>query len=143
TGGSSNAYSNTSTSVVHVYRDVQIPDDADEIYFSFDWRGMGDSNDHFKIWHTPGGSNFYFPTAGTGILPLPSQGVQVGGTTANHFNNPGWVNKGYTIPIPAAMQGTVRRFIIEWRNNNTGGVQPPAAIDNINISVVTCKSPIN
>src|SRR5690606_23285928 len=51
--------------------------------------------------------------------------------------------KGYVVPIPAAMQGTVRRFIIEWKNNNSGGVQPPAAIDNINIQVITCKAPTN
>src|SRR5690606_36180412 len=143
TGGSSNQYSNTATSVVHVYRDVQIPAGADEIYFSFDWRGMGDVNDHFKIWHTPAGSSYYLPTAGLGILPIPSSGTQVGGNTANHYNNPGWVNKGYTVQIPLAMQGTVRRFIIEWKNNNNGGVQPPAAIDNINIHVITCKAPTN
>src|SRR5690606_31444107 len=53
TEGTSNNYSNTSTTYVQAYRDIQIPATATEIYFSFDWRGMGDSNDYFKLWHTP------------------------------------------------------------------------------------------
>jgi gliding motility-associated-like protein len=136
TNGSSNNYLNTTNSTVFAYRDVQIPVDATEIYFSFDWRGMGDSNDYFKLWHTP---VTYNPIPGTSMTPLGSNGTQVGGV--NHFNNPAWINTGYVIPITPALQGTVRRFIFEWRNNNSGGVQPPAAIDNINISVITCSAP--
>src|SRR5690606_6657412 len=136
TDGSANNYSNTSTSVVHAYRDVQIPADATEIYFSFDWRGMGDSNDYFRLWHTP---VTYTPTPGTGITYIGA-GFGIHVQSVNHFNNPGWVNTGYVIPV-TAYQGQVRRFVFEWRNNNSGGVQPPAAIDNINISVITCTAP--
>src|SRR5690606_25047081 len=113
-----------------------IPADATEIYFSFDWKGMGDSNDYFRLWHTP---VTYTPTAGTGITYIGA-GFGIHVQSANHFNNPGWVNTGYIIDV-TAYAGQVRRFVFEWKNNNSGGVQPPAAIDNINISVITCSAP--
>ena len=134
--GTSNNYSTTSTSIVHAYRDVQIPADATEIYFSFDWRGVGDSNDYFRLWHTP---VTFTPTPGIGITYMGA-GFGIHVQNVNHFNNPGWVNVGYIVDV-SAYAGQVRRFIFEWRNNNSGGVQPPAAIDNINISVITCTAP--
>jgi hypothetical protein len=35
------------------------------------------------------------------------------------------------------------RLIFEWRNDSSGGTQPPAAIDNINILIPTCQVPTN
>ncbi|WP_199250931.1 fibronectin type III domain-containing protein, partial [Flavobacterium sp. I-STPA6A] len=35
------------------------------------------------------------------------------------------------------------RVVFEWTNDATGGVQPPAAIDNIKLDLVTCPKPGN
>jgi uncharacterized repeat protein (TIGR02543 family) len=44
-----------------------------------------------------------------------------------------------TISIPASNSGTTKQLVFTWRNNGEGGTQPPIAVDNI---VVTVLSPV-
>jgi hypothetical protein len=37
--------------------------------------------------------------------------------------------------------GTVKKLIIVWRNDGSAGTQPPAALDNFFIDVITCSAP--
>ncbi|RZL00084.1 MAG: hypothetical protein EOO62_24225, partial [Hymenobacter sp.] len=36
-----------------------------------------------------------------------------------------------TIQLPASLVGTTQRLIFTWRNDGSGGVQPPVALDNV------------
>jgi gliding motility-associated-like protein len=134
--GANNAYTITSASVVQAYKDIQIPATANQLKLTFDWKAMGQgtTNDYFRVWMVPVNYN---PNAGTQITPNASR-VAVGGNF-NQSND--FVNAEFVINILPAFQGQVRRLVFEWRNDATGGTQPPAAIDNINLSLITCPTP--
>ncbi|MFP9113212.1 choice-of-anchor J domain-containing protein [Flavobacterium sp. RHBU_3] len=135
--GTSNAFSITTQSTVHAYRDILIPAGTSEINLSFDWKAYGESCcDYLRVWMVP---VTYTPVAGTLMTAANSGGIQVGG----NFNvNGSWTNYLNTINV-SAYAGQVRRLVFEWRNDGSIGTQPPAAVDNINITIVTCPKPIN
>jgi len=133
--GVSNGYTISSTSITHAYRDVVIPAGVDEIVFSFDFRGQGQSTvDFMRLLSVP--SNFT-PTAGAAVDPA------IGNVIEDLANlTPNYTNKSYIVNV-TAYAGTTRRFVFEWRNNSTIGVQPPAAVDNVNITAIMCSAPSN
>jgi large repetitive protein len=133
--GATNSYSTSTTAVVQAYRDLAIPMGADEVDVTFDWKSVGDANDYFRVWMVPVDFN---PVAGTQIGNAANR-QRLG---ADFFGGSSWSTITYTANVEA-YEGTTRRLVFEWRNNNTGGVQPPAAIDNINVKVVTCRKPQN
>ncbi len=135
--GVSNAYSITSTSVVHAYRDILITEDAQEILLSYEWKAVGESCcDYLRVWMVP---VTFTPTPGTLITAANSGGTQYGG---NHNMNANWTAANHVINA-SGFEGTVRRLIFEWRNDGSVGTQPPAAVDNINLSLITCPAPSN
>jgi gliding motility-associated-like protein len=133
--GISNNYTITSTSVVHAYRDIQMPAVVGQISISFDVKSGGESTfDYIRAWLVP---TSFVPTPGTQITAAGSGGVQVGG----NFNlTPNWTTQNVVVNA-SAFQNTTRRLIFEWRNDGIGGTQPAGAIDNLNIKVVTCVAP--
>jgi len=136
--GVSNAYTNSTASVVHVYRDVLIPAGTTIMAISFDWRNVGEaSNDRLRVFNIPVTVN---PVAGTSISTASADNVQIT-PTAGLLNSANWTSTRYLVDV-SAYAGTVRRFDFEWRNNaNSVGVNPPAAIDNIQFKRVTCTQP--
>ncbi|AWG24466.1 fibronectin type III domain-containing protein [Flavobacterium kingsejongi] len=137
--GTANAYTLTSTSVVHAYRDIQMPATVSQVSTVFDWRAVGEGftgtfTDYFRVWVVPA---TFTPVAGTQITAANSGGQQIGVSLNNSAN---FTTASYVFPA-AAYAGQVVRIIFEWRNDGGGGTQPPAAIDNVNISVVTCEAP--
>lgn len=135
--GVSNAYTTGSSSVVHLYRDFQMPA-AGSIDLSFDWLGQGESTvDRLRVWIVP---TSFTPTPGTQITSTgsaPTGRVQVGLTNYS-------LQGSYTtanVSIPQAYSNTLFRLVFEWRNDGSGGTQPPAAIDNIAVNYGTCFPP--
>ncbi|WP_168196937.1 fibronectin type III domain-containing protein [Flavobacterium alkalisoli] len=133
--GVTNAYSNETT-VSHAYRDVQMPTTVEELNLSFDWRSVGETNDYLRVWMVPA---TFLPTPGTQITAANSGGVQVGG---NHTGSAEFVTENYIINAET-FGGQVMRLVFEWRNNAFTGTNPPAAVDNINLSFITCPAPDN
>ncbi|MEZ4838219.1 fibronectin type III domain-containing protein [Flavobacterium sp.] len=136
--GVSNTYTvGSAATTVHAYRDIAIPTAVNEGTLSFDWRALGESTfDYFRVWIVPTSFN---PTQGTQITAGASGGVQLG---ANFNQNGNYTTQSYILSL-APYAGTTIRLVFEWRNDGSGGTQPPAAIDNINLSLVTCPSPID
>lgn len=134
-------YNITATSVVHAYRDIFIPAGTAEVNISFDWRNNGQSaQDYMRVWVTPPSYN---PAAGTQTTAALAGGAAVATQIGGNFQlSDTWTNYNYTINV-GNYGGTIRRVIFEWRNNNTTGAQAPAAIDNININIVTCPQPLS
>lgn len=138
-GGITNFYTNTSSSVVHAYRDVFIPAGAGEVMFNYDWKGIGESGaDYLRVWSTPQSYN-------------PVAGIQTTAVNSNYINHSGnlvgtsvtaWTTATHNLDV-SAYAGTVRRFIFEWTNNSSGGLQPPAAIDNVIFTLISCPQPTN
>ncbi|AWH84366.1 hypothetical protein HYN59_04210 [Flavobacterium album] len=136
TNGTTHHYNTSTSSVVHAYRDIAIPTPVDQIQLQFDWRNQGESNfDFIRVWLVPA---TFTPTPGTQIAAAPGR-VQLGG---NFQLNNTWTTDTRIINA-AAYAGTVMRLVFEWTSDTSAGTQQPGAIDNINISMVPCPSPIN
>ena len=138
-GGVTNSYTITSTSVVHAYRDIQLPATipSGQVLLKFDWKGQGESTfDYIRAWIVP---VTFTPVTGTQITAAASGGVQVGGNY--NLNGTTWTTSNNVVTAPASWNNTVRRVVFEWRNDGSGGTMPPGAIDNIEFSVITCPAP--
>jgi large repetitive protein len=136
TNGTTNEYSTTSSSVVHAYRDIAIPAGTTTATFSFDWKAAGESNwDFLRVWLVPAS---FMPTSGTQITAGTGR-IQIG---ANYNQQTTWqtfLNPALNI---ASFAGSTMRLVFEWRNDGTGGTQPPVAIDNISLRVCSKATPV-
>jgi|GEM_PF-5136734 len=125
-GGTSHTYDVNLSSVVHLYRDLVFPADADSFHLSFDWIAGGESSwDFIKVFLVP-------------VSTTPTEGVQLtDGILGNYFNlSTGWQTKQYT--FGDSLCGQTLRLVFSWRNDVSLGTQPPAAIDNINFEAFAC-----
>ena len=136
TNGLTNIYNNAATSVVQAYKDFVIPAGATQLDLTFDWRSLGEATDYFRVWTVPATFN---PVAGTQISAVNSSHIQVG----NNFTAmSSFTTQNYTLNATPYAGGNMR-LVFEWANNNIAGNQPPAAIDNIKLDLVTCPKPGN
>ncbi|MEZ4937979.1 MAG: fibronectin type III domain-containing protein, partial [Crocinitomicaceae bacterium] len=138
-GGTSNTYSNSSTSIVHLFRDFQVAPGNPFIQLSFDWQCVGEGGyDYMRVYVAP---TTYTPTAGTNVSPsgtAPTGIIQLGG---DYDSQTGYSTETFT--LDPSYSGTTFRIIFEWRNDNLFGSNPPAAVDNINMQVASCGPPAN
>lgn len=137
-GGTSNNYSNTAT-ITHAIRDLSFPTTTNEVLISFYWKTVGEGyswgvNDFMRVWLMP--SN-YQPQAGEEITAADG-GIQIG---ADFVNQEEWLlfQEVYNL---ASFGGNTGRLIFEWRNDGWTANQMPSAIDNVNVSLITCSRPI-
>ncbi|WP_158962908.1 T9SS type B sorting domain-containing protein [Myroides fluvii] len=129
--GQTHSYDILQPAVTHAYRDIVIPQTAIEGTFKFDWLATGERiQDYFKVWIVP---HSYNPRLGQQIIP-GSNRLQLGDTYA--LQNSFITQQTQIDLLPYA--GTTIRIVFEWRNNASRGTQPPAAIDNIQLSISSC-----
>lgn len=126
--GTTNAYTITSTSSVWAYRDVYFDENHLAYQLSFDCKGKGQNTaDYMQVF------------VGTPAIPsgtaIPNGAVQLGGQIIN-VND--WEHYAFTLD---ATYAGVQRIYFQWVNNNTVGIQPPAAIDNLSVCGLSCISP--
>ncbi|MGV8993467.1 MAG: fibronectin type III domain-containing protein, partial [Flavobacterium sp.] len=134
--GVTNAYTISAASVTHFYRDLIVPAGTNEVNVQFDWRAEGESSwDYIRVWAVP---TTFVPTPGTQIAAGAGR-IQLG---ANINQNSTWSTSNYVLNA-AGFAGQTMRIIFEWRNDTSGGTQPPGAIDNVVINVITCSAPSN
>ena len=134
-GGTTNNYNTSAASVVHAYRDILIPADAVDVNISFMWKNVGETGwDYIRVWNVPVS---FVPTPGQQITAAPDR-FQIG---ANFVGQSAWTNYTNTFNV-SNYDGSARRFVFEWRNDGVIGTQPPAAVDNIYITLITCPQPI-
>lgn len=123
--GTANAYTLTSESKVHFYHDVIFPDTRSQFLLRFSFKGIAESEYDFMTVHIaePG----YEPVAGSII------GTEYLGDL--YAESEEW--QDVEIQLSPEYAGQTKRLIFSWRNDNGGGQQPPAAVDNIRIVVGT------
>ena len=135
--GTTATYTNTSTSVVQVYRDIQFPAGYPQISLSFDWLANGESCcDYLRVWLVP---TSFTPVPGTQTTTTgtaPTGRIQLGGNM-NAVTT--WQTAQFT--IPAVYAGTTSRLVFEWRNDGSVGTNPPGQVDNVGIVVSACAPP--
>ena len=126
--GTTNAYTITSTSSVWAYRDVYFDESYSAYQLSFDFNGNGQSNtDYMKVFVGA-------PSVPSGTA-TPEGAVQLG---APLFNVIDWAH--YSFTLDSTYIG-VQRIYFLWVNNNSMGVQPPAAVDNLSVCGLSCITP--
>lgn len=107
--------------------------------FIFDWKANGESTyDYLRVALVPGDVEFAAGTSlpsGVSASSLPNSWIALdGGSKLNLVSS--WQTK----TSEAAVNG-IYTMVFLWRNDGSGGEQPPAAIDNISISYMTCPRP--
>lgn len=140
--GANNAYTNNKAVVV--YASKLFTFDQGSYTFVFDWKAKGESTyDYIRVALVPGDAEF---TAGTSTPTVPS---------GYFYNNlpTGWIaldgggklnlkDSWQTQTAEIAVSGTYTMIFV-WRDDTSGGDNPPAAIDNISISMLSCSKPTN
>ena len=120
-----NAYTRTATSVSHLYAPIYFPP-GNTYQLNFAWKSNGQASlDVLEVFLVNLDLNI-LPTAGTAF----SQTYRVGGP----YNGQGTTWQTPTITLNNNVSDTVQLLIFSWKNNNTSGNQPPAAVDDITIS---------
>lgn len=122
-------YTNTTTRISHIYRDITIPVGESDITLNFDWILDGESIfDYMRVWIVP---QSYTPTYGTQITAVgaaPTGNVQLGMDMSEQNT---WTNTSYQ--LPTSYENTSVRLVFEWINDGSLGDNPPAAVDNISL----------
>jgi uncharacterized repeat protein (TIGR02543 family) len=122
TNGSSNNYSITAASTVHLYRNITFPTSSQPFTLTFDRKVQGEGTstlyDYLRV---------FLVETSTSI----TAGSQPSGTTLGTYNLGGSGWNSTNISIPASNSGTTKRLVFTWVNDGSDGTQPPAAVDNI------------
>lgn len=124
--GENNTYTITTASVTHIYRDIEFPEDATSFFeLSFQWKAMGESadwfNDYLQVHLIP-----------TNQEPVAGELLTTGQLGGNLNWQEDWTEQDFLLP-DSLYAGETMRLVFTWRNDNSVGTQPPAAIDNITI----------
>ena len=128
-GGETNAYTNTDTAMVYVAKTFHL--ESGEYCFSYDWLANGEEgSDYMRVALVPDSKTL---VAG---MELPygwialDEGNPLYGATE-------WQTKSVMATVPYTEDW---KMVFVWSNNNSGGDNPPAAVDNVSINPV-CQTP--
>lgn len=133
--GATNVYNISLSSVAHAYRDIVVPSEATVAAFSFDWKAFGENNyDYIRVWAVP---VTFIPTEGVQIT-TGSGRIQIGGNFGLANNWQTYMNGNLNL---SSFAGQTMRLVFEWRNDNSQGLQSPAAIDNVSLIIPSCVAP--
>ena len=138
-GGTTNAYTNTASSMVYATKRLNIK--AGICEFSYDWLANGETNwDYLRVVLVPDSISLEAGTslpAGLSYSAVPAGWIALdGGSQLNLVT--GWQTVSKEVIIPAA--GTYK-MVFAWRNDSSAGTNPPAAIDNVSITQISCITP--
>jgi hypothetical protein len=142
-GGTTNAYTNNSYTMVYATKMFNF--EAGTYVFSYDWKADGETTyDYLRVALVPSSvtltAGVYAPSvpSGTFYNNLPTGWIALDGGTKLNLKSDWQSFESSEINIATA--GTYM-MVFAWRNDNTTGNNPPAAIDNVSIEVITCKTP--
>ncbi|MBK7764065.1 MAG: hypothetical protein IPI46_12085 [Bacteroidetes bacterium] len=133
-GGAAWAFTNNSVTASHIYKDITFPAGENEIVLSFNWKALGEASawDALIVYTCP-----------TTITPIASSPTGTGNAATWTGGSPTAIgaqlwNQGtnlqtFTACLPASFAGTTQRIVLTWKNDGSGGVNPPAAVDNISL----------
>ncbi len=134
--GETNSYNNGQATVSYAYRTISI-DAAGNYAVSFDWKSMGETNyDYMRAWIAPASFQFtannYPDNAGSyqyGYSPAGWQSLAAAMSGADTWQH---LEQTVTISDPGYYN-----LVFMWRNDNSMGTNPPAAVDNVTVGEAT------
>ncbi|MBR4585084.1 MAG: fibronectin type III domain-containing protein, partial [Bacteroidales bacterium] len=135
-GGQSNAYtiSTSYASYVYAYRTIEMT--AGDYVVSYDWKGTGESSyDYMRVFLVPSATVLTAGSAnGINTTNVPTGWIALDGASKLNLQS-SWQSKTVTVGVNAA--GTYN-LVFYWRNDTGGGDNPPASVDNISVTKITC-----
>jgi len=130
--GSSYTYDNGTTSVSHIYVDLALPAGANPFNLEFSYKGQGESTyDYLRVYMT---SLATTPVAGTSLGTTD----QVGSSVYNLQSS--WTTTNIELDA-GTYAGNSWRLVFSWINDGSLGTTPPIALDDIEISLISCPTP--
>ena len=146
--GTTYNYSTGSSGYVYAYREFSVTT-AGAYVFSYDWKANGESSwDYIRVFIVPSGATTTLvPSSagssshsGIGTSNLPSDWIALdGGSKLNQQSS--W--QTHLASDGVSLDTGTHKLVFYWRNDGSGGTQPPAAIDNIQIAQLTCPNVSN
>ena len=133
---SSYRYDSSMTQVSYVVSKVEFKPGQYE--FSFDFKGYGESNyDYMRVFLAPEDMEFTANVLKTGLSysSIPDGCVAIDGGKLNLQND--WINKSISVVADSTV---TMQLVFVWRNDGSGGKQPPASIDNFTCTLYPCNS---
>ena len=127
-GGSTNTYDTGTSNVSHLYKSFTAPSDVSSgVTLEFDWKGWGEGSsfDYLRVYIIPDAQT---PTGGTEL----STTYNAAGGTTRLLQSSSWTSASYDISSLVSASASYK-IVLSWKNDGSGGSQPPAAVDNINI----------
>ena len=139
-GGTTNAYNNTLNTMVYAYKNFWL--EAGIYEFSYDWLANGENiYDYLRVALVSADVDLEAATEvpyGLSYNALPDGWIALdGGTKLNLVTE--WQTASHEIVVPEA---GIYKMVFAWRNDYSYGANPPAAIDNVSITV-PCAIPVN
>ncbi|MCQ2284430.1 MAG: choice-of-anchor J domain-containing protein, partial [Bacteroidales bacterium] len=133
--GITNQYTHTN-SAAYAYRDIQFPESTNDFIFSCQWKNQGESQYYESLRIYIGSPEEV--TAGEGNS---SGGVFTQATLLGSYYGSGnaWNEASFLLPKETYANNTFRIYFFFY-SDNSGGSNPPAAIDDINIKEITCPT---
>ena len=122
--GTSNSYSTDEASVVHLYKDIDFSLANNLTMLTFNWRSKGElSKDYLRVHLVP-----------TDVDPVAGEELNQGQVGSSEYSNFGFY-KGARFKLDADLITSQQmRVVLTWRNDASEGEQPPASIDNIELT---------
>ncbi|MGY6561433.1 MAG: T9SS type A sorting domain-containing protein, partial [Luteibaculaceae bacterium] len=129
--GVTHQYGVNNFSVVHFFKDFEVPEGFTEISLTFNWKNQGQViQDFIAVYIAP--VNYTPVNLTSGVLPGSNSSLGlVRLTTLPLQGQSSWQTS--TFQLSPNLQGQQFRLIFSWINNETSGSQPPGAIDNVEI----------
>ena len=139
-GGTSNAYTVSTATINFAARNFDLAEG--EYALSFDWKAAGESDyDFIRVFvcHDSVTPDASLIPSGSITTATPAGWQDVVGGKLN-LQGANWQNANGTFNIAEA---GLYKVVFMWRNDASGGTQPPAAIDNVTLAALACPAPVN
>ena len=131
-GGTTNAYTVDATSIAYFSTFVGFGEGPD-FKLTFDRKQIGENGwDYVRVYLMDVDAELSNTTLPDASYAISSQL----GSTENEEGIASWVTE--EIFIPNTYANTTKKLVFMWRNDDGGGENPPAAIDNIAITELVC-----
>ncbi len=131
-GGISNTYANNSTSQIWAYRDFYFEPGHSDYQISFDIRSFGERYNNNPCDYA---SVFLGPPATPSGNSVPQGAVRLG---TYFYVDSVW--SSFSQELDSSFAGPQRLYFL-WRNDGLDGINPPCAVDNIQITYANCMVP--
>lgn len=139
-----NEYTNSVTSVVYAYREVELTTGG--YYISYNWHGYGEgSYDYLRVFLAPSSaviSAGFLPDGTTSTYSfgntVPAGWIPLDGSSRLNLEST-WQYYECEFSITTA---DTYKLVFMWCNDGSAGTNPPAAVDNIFLAQPTCARPV-